>query len=201
MSGPTDHGRLFVALPLPGELRDEAVALLERLRARCEADGWKVRWSRPENLHLTLRFLGDVPLAAAETLCARLRSVGARHPAFRLSLAGLGTFGGRRGPRVLWLGVGEGSAEVHRLAEAVEATVRDAGFPPERRPFSAHLTLGRVRAAPADAGRTLAPMRSLYTSATRIERMVLYRSHLRREGPRYEPLCEAPLGRTGSAAG
>ncbi len=201
MSGPTEHGRLFVALPLPEALREEAVPVLERLRARCEADRWRVRWSRPENLHLTLRFLGEVPLAAAGPLCEELRAVGRRHSAFRLSLEGLGTFGGSRGPRVLWLGVGAGSDEVHGLAADVEATVRSAGFPPERRPFAAHLTLGRVRSAPAEPGRTLRPLRDVRTSAARVERLVLYRSHLRREGPRYEPLCEAPLGRAGSAAG
>jgi 2'-5' RNA ligase len=99
---------------------------------------------RPEQLHLTLRFLGDVEDAGCDALVKSMNQV-TDEPPFTFSLAGLGAFPDQKRPRVVWTGVAEGKAQVMSLAARVESAVVAAGLPPEDRPFSPHLTLGRVR--------------------------------------------------------
>ena len=133
--------RLFVAVNLPGPLKGR-IAGLQRELALTGAD---VKWVEEENLHLTVKFLGEVAperLAALEGALAR--AVPACR-AFRLELSGLGTFPPRGVPRVLWVGVG-GEVEAFRdLHRAVERSLAALGYPEEDREFRPHLTLGRVR--------------------------------------------------------
>jgi 2'-5' RNA ligase len=186
--------RLFVACELPGEVR-EALATVQRLLQEQGAEG--LRWVRPEGIHLTLKFLGDVParrLKAIEEALARA----VREP-FRLSvrLGRLGSFGGSTGLRVVWVGL-EGEVEaLARLAARVEAALEPMGFPRERRPFAAHLTLGRVRegASPQDRRRLFDLARSLepppLPGAT-LETVSLMQSTLEPGGARYQCLARFP---------
>jgi 2'-5' RNA ligase len=133
--------RLFVACELPSEMRTALAALQEALRRQGAPS---VRWVRPEGIHLTLKFLGAVPTQRAATISAALApTVEGIHP-LELSLGALGAFGGRRGVRVVWVGV-EGDVErVAELQRRVEAALERLGFPAEQRAFSPHLTLARV---------------------------------------------------------
>ena len=125
--------RLFIAVPVSDDVRLWAAGLIARLR-RTGAD---YRWVAAENLHLTLRFYGSVPEDRIPDIEAAMRTA-AQRPVFDISFSGLGAFASWENPRVVWVGVGDGIAQLCELAAAL-------GPPEEGRPFSAHLTLGRMR--------------------------------------------------------
>lgn len=134
--------RLFVALPLA----DDAVARLTDLqgRLRTSLPDRTVRWARPHQIHLTLRFLGDVAVERLDALRAALTEAVTGSPALRLHVRDLGTFPNARRPRVIWVGLHGELDALRRLQENVVSAC--AGFAPEedRQTFKPHLTLGRV---------------------------------------------------------
>ena len=132
--------RTFICLDLPETIRVQAEALQRRLAGL----GDKIRWVNPRNLHLTLRFLGEISRSQVETVCLAVRCAAARVDVFPIHLSGTGCFPSPRRPRVFWIGVADASPLV-RLFETIEEELVSAGFPREARPFSPHLTLGRVR--------------------------------------------------------
>lgn len=129
--------RLFIALDLPAAVRDELAAAQRRLR------GQPVRWSAPASMHLTLQFLGETAESLVAPLLAGLEAIAA--PAIRLRLEGLGAFPNPARARVIWAGVAGDTAALSELQQRVLTVTEPLGFEPERRPFRAHLTLGRVR--------------------------------------------------------
>lgn len=146
--------RLFVALELPEEWTQALARMQADLRARGLA---RLRWVRPEGIHLTLKFLGEVPAPRLAGIDAALRGAVARAPDFALRLGAPGTFG-RGSPRVLWVGIEGDLDRLAALQRRVEAVLAPLGFPPEGRPFAPHLTLARVpEAAPPDLRRAVAP--------------------------------------------
>lgn len=182
--------RLFLAVELPDAVRQGLDALQARLRDSWP--GW--RWVRPEGIHLTLRFLGEVDEATDAAARAGWRQAAAGCAAFRFRLEGLGRFppGGR--PRVLWVGVGEegSSGRLAALATAVEGAARKAGFAAERRTFHPHLTLARAkRGGRPQWGEGIEPG---IEEAVAVDRLVLFRSELRPDGARYTALDSFPLG-------
>jgi len=184
--------RTFVALNVSSETRSRAVRLIDRLRE----SGAKVSWTRPENLHITLKFLGDTPDAQVGTVCRAVSEVAARFEPFRLRLFGAGAFPRSERPRTLWIGVDEGSDAAIALQRAVEDALYDAGFPPERRRFTPHLTLGRVRSG----GPTMEALGQLVqqnadfdAGVTVIDELVTYASILEKTGATYQVLGRAPL--------
>jgi RNA 2',3'-cyclic 3'-phosphodiesterase len=136
--------RTFVAVFPPPEVQERALAMARRLPL-----GGRVRWSRPENVHLTLKFLGDIREEILDNLCTALEKVCERHTAFDVGLAVLGAFPSARRAQILWAGVGEGSDRLRRLAESLDAAFAPLGFEREKRPYTPHLTLGRARGKPA----------------------------------------------------
>lgn len=175
--------RLFLGVAVPDEVRRDLRAWLEAL----EVPG---RVVPPENWHLTLRFLGDTPREAAERLTAALGAVrlGGR---FDVALDGLGAFPRAARATVLWLGVGEGAGALRSLAARVEEAIRPAGFEPEPRPFTPHLTLSRIQ-PPRDVRPTVEDA-SPFEGRMPVEAVVLFRSHLGRGPARYEELARFPL--------
>ena len=133
--------RTFIAIELSEEVRAGLTRLQEELKRRGEG----VKWVRPEGIHLTLKFLGNVPADRIEEIAQAVRDACVGFSPFQISFAGLGCFPNLRRPRVIWVGV-EGETEtVARLQRAIEGNLAALGFPPEERGFSPHLTLGRVR--------------------------------------------------------
>ena len=132
--------RLFVALPLPAPVKAELNALVHALKRGAPG----VRWVRPDHMHVTLRFLGDVEDVQCDALVESLRRVTELSP-FTFNLSGLGAFPDRKRPRVIWTGIDSGCQRVVELAACVEKSVVACGLPSEDRPFSPHLTLGRVK--------------------------------------------------------
>lgn len=134
--------RSFIAIPVPSEgitVLQETVKKLDSELGNC------VRWVRPEGIHLTLKFMGDIPAGMVQRVLEPLPSVTARFSPFGLSIAGLGVFPNLRRPRVLWAGVDGDMETLSALQLAVDDAVADLGLPKEQRAFSPHLTLGRVR--------------------------------------------------------
>lgn len=187
--------RLFVAVELPGEVREALSALQDKLRA---SGGAGVRWARPEGVHLTLKFLGDVPGAQVPLVEEALESAARGQAAFSLSLGTTGFFPNPRRPRVFWVGV---AGEVERLAELakqVEERLGALGFPPEERPFSPHLTLARLGEKVTSAQRESfgklarsAPWQPNH--AFTVDGVSLIRSQLHPEGAIYTCLRRVPL--------
>ncbi len=138
-SGPTL--RLFVACELPSEMKGGLARIQDAIRGQGAPP---VRWVRPEGIHLTLKFLGEVSQDRVPDLRGGLAPIVEGIPPLTLSLGEVGTFGGRRGVRVLWVGIEGDLKHLTRLQGRVESALEPFGFPPERRGFSPHLTLARV---------------------------------------------------------
>jgi 2'-5' RNA ligase len=144
-------------------------------------------------MHLTLAFLGEVSQDFLESTEARLAGAAQQHKAFTARLKGLGAFPSPVRARVVWIGTEQGKGEVCALQADVVKALRSVGYQPEKRPFSPHLTIGRLR-IPGDVSRAVAVQ--FESEPFTIERVVLFRSVLGPEGPVYSRLAEFPL-RTG----
>lgn len=131
--------RLFLALNLDHAQRTRIHGDLTAVRDTAP----DVRWMRPDQLHVTLRFLGEVPDKDVSEIATAARAIAARHRPFTIDLEGLGAFPHWRRPRVIWLGMRE-AAPVAALATTLEHASRALGFTPEERPFQGHLTIGRI---------------------------------------------------------
>ena len=192
--------RVFVALDLPQPAKDLLNHTMLRLQETLPGG---IRWVRPDGIHLTLKFLGDVDAGMVEPLLGAMGNVAtlADHSNFDLELTRLGMFPNVREPRVLWAGVGGDMAALNRLQQSVDEAISGLGFPPERRPFRPHLTLGRVRDQVTAGDRT--KIGSLVSQATlgetspwTVEEMHLIRSNLTPAGAIYSSLGSARLGGT-----
>jgi RNA 2',3'-cyclic 3'-phosphodiesterase len=133
--------RVFIAISLPDKIHDNLSVINAKLR-RDLPDGM-IRWVKVENIHLTLKFLGEIPKADADRLKTNLESPVGCHLPFELSVEGIGVFPNLHRPRIVWTGVRD-SSELIRLQDAVERITQEMGYAAEERKFSAHLTLGRV---------------------------------------------------------
>ena len=191
MNGPSASARIraFVAVEIGEAARRSAAEVSRLLRSRPGGD--EVRWVRPESLHITLRFLGDVEPAVVPKLVACVAEGVRGLECFEARLAGVHGFPSVRRPRVVVLDVAPRES-LEALAAAVERGAVAAGLAPESRPFRPHLTLGRVRgrAAPDLEG---APEPA--PAPFPVREAVLFRSELRRSGARYIPLERMALGR------
>jgi len=185
--------RAFIAVDLPDDVRDaigDAQARLKRAHT-----GVKVSWTKVENLHLTLQFLGYVEEEAVEKIRAGLATVADDHVPFELLVAGAGAFPDEGRPRVLWVGCGD-TGKLKALAQSVRAAMQPLGFQPEHREFSAHLTLGRVKHPRPDAAltRALDSIKNEGFGAMRVEAIHLYQSELHPDGSIYSKLSSHQLG-------
>lgn len=199
MSRPDDRGegsasdaplRCFVAVDLDEPTRATVAAYLGELRTTIPG----VAWTHPENLHLTIAFLGDVLPARIPSLTDRLATMVGGIGVFTARVMGVGAFPSLSRPQVLWVGIAAAALAV--LATAVQAACEQEGFPRERRPFRPHVTLGRLRSR---AERSRAGLAVLARDggrdfgSTAITRVVLYRSVLDRAGARHFPIATFPL--------
>ena len=133
--------RAFIAINLSPEIKKELAGLQEDL-ARSLAD---VKWVETENIHLTLKFLGEVTEEYIEKVKTTLDAAVSGSKPFEISLSGLGAFPGLDNPRVVWMGLEKGAREIEVIAKKIEDEFEKLGFAKEERPFTAHLTIGRVR--------------------------------------------------------
>jgi 2'-5' RNA ligase len=186
-----DGVRAFVALRMSDEVEAALAEFVESLRASSSG----VRWVRRANLHLTLRFLGDrVAAEQLDRLNHALEEIAGGTAPFVVEVRGTGTFPNFERPQVVWVGLVSGA--LADLAKRVEAAAVQCGFPPERRPFSPHLTIGRVRHRRgwASVRRALTEAAERDFGATPADSMVLYRSVLGPETSTYTELARYTLG-------
>jgi 2'-5' RNA ligase len=185
--------RTFVAV----EIDDSVLAHAARLIGAFRAVPADVKWVDPQNMHLTVKFLGDVDVREVHQVCQAVQKAVADLAPFELELHGTGAFPNLTRPRTIWLGVRAGAEAMTELNRRVEAELGTLGYPREGRAFTAHLTLGRVRGGGeelADLGRLVAQHADEPIGATGVDRLVIFSSQLARTGPVYEPLGHADLG-------
>ncbi len=136
--------RCFIAIDIPNEIRAELIDLQKDLAGRVDIRRGDAKWVEPEGMHLTLKFLGEVPDNQVVEVCRIVQEVAERHEAFDFSVKDVGSFGGRSA-RVLWVGAGLDCPELLALQQDLEDELELAGWPREGRQFSGHLTLCRIR--------------------------------------------------------
>jgi len=183
--------RCFIAVRMSEEVRASVEALLVRLKGA----GADVKWVKPDALHLTLKFLGEIPSERVEVVKTVLREVASGHGRFELRVSDIGGFPSVRNPRVIWAGISSAS-ELVSLQMDVEARLVAEGFERENRPFSPHLTLGRIRSKRNmdDALRILEEAGVQSFGRVEVGHVVLMESRLKPAGAEYTPLLEAELG-------
>ena len=190
--------RAFIALNIPTAAKSALEEAIRNLSAQVPS---RVRWVDPGGMHLTLKFLGNVEPAQVDGLVEALRRPAEVSP-FRIWLSGLGVFPNERRPRVLWVGLDGDLASLRELQEKIAGEMSGLDFPREARPFSPHLTLGRVQDRVSDGVRrrigaavssaTLGPAESWL-----VDSVHLVRSHLAPGGATYSTLASASLGSAG----
>jgi 2'-5' RNA ligase len=184
--------RTFIAVDLGKPLRDRCAALQENL-ARTGAD---VKWVEVENLHVSLLFLGEVDDREIAALCRVVADKCGERPPFPMSVATVGCFPNSRRPRVVWVGVGEGSAELVELHDALEPPLLDLGcYRREQRVYTPHITLGRVRSDRAgDQLAAALPRHANWRAGeTEVREVLVLSSQLAPQGPVYTVLSRAKL--------
>lgn len=185
--------RAFIAVDLPADIQDCLETVSENLIS--QMGSVPVRWVAPQNIHLTLKFLGDVSLNNLNVLKELLNSEAAPHKPMVISVGGVGAFPKIRSPRVLWVGI-EAPQEMLNLQRGIDAHMTRIGYAPERRDFSPHLTLGRVsrNATPQEVrkiGDVIASQKIGFLGVARIHAVHLYRSDLKPDGAVYTKLYSA----------
>ena len=185
--------RVFCAVELPEDLRARVAERVRQLRS--EFPDVRASWERPEKLHVTLKFLGDLQPARVEALTAAVASAAASVEPFELAVDEPGSFPPHGQPRVLWLGIGDASGRLAFMHRSLESECASAGFPREPRAFKPHLTLARIR-APRGARELAAAHRETPFEPQRFKasEIVVMQSELGPGGSRYTPLSRHPFG-------
>jgi len=183
--------RAFVAILLPDDVRSALDAEIEQLRPV----GRDVSWVARDNIHVTLKFLGHVEPERLDLAVSALARVAATVAGFELAIAGLGAFPSPTRPRVLWAGLTSGADAAATLARSIDGALAAHGFAREDRPFSGHVTLGRVRQPGRDerlAAALAAGARHQFGRLA-VDRLALMRSELSPRGARYSIISAWPL--------
>ena len=183
--------RTFVAVEVNAAVQTRAMQLIARLRSPES----HVNWVERNNLHLTLKFLGDVPTLDMAAVCRTVVKVAAPLAPFEIAIQGAGAFPQVRRPRVVWLGVGEGTESLQSLHQAIDVALRPLGHRGDSRPYKPHLTLGYVREGSAMAGlaSSILEAADYEAGASAVSEIVVMASHPDLAGPRYELLARCPL--------
>lgn len=205
--------RAFLAIELPPEIKTFLSKLQNKLKAATEDvhphTNWKnniryqpigvgVKWVEPENIHLTLKFLGEINEEQLSRITQIMESVSQENSPYTIEISSLGAFPKIEAPRVLWVGAEKGSKETKGIAKALEEKIQKLGIPKEERAFSSHITIGRTRSA-INRLKLIEELKKLegYFSgkeqAFTVEKITLFKSTLSSRGPTYEVLQQTSL--------
>lgn len=182
--------RSFIALELTPEVQSQLGQIQSELK-KADAD---VKWVKPEGVHLTLKFLGNVSLELIEEIKKIIEQLAKNHQAFEMKISQLGAFPTMEHPRVIWVGIEQGKEQTQKLAQDLEEHLMQLGFLKEKRSFKAHLTLGRVRSA-----RNRNQLKKLLLSVKfpqttmQAQTLTLFKSTLTPQGAIYQSLQEVKL--------
>jgi 2'-5' RNA ligase len=185
--------RLFIAVEISEEIKTELTKIIDKLK---EADA-DVKWVGPEGMHITLKFLGEVDEKRKDKIIERMEKIFTPTPkilvwGFTVTFKGLGAFPDFKRPRVVWLGIEKGKEELTEVAKELDACLSELGFPAEKREFSPHLTLGRVKSS---RGReklmdALSSYNNFVLPKLTVNEIILMQSILKREGAEYKRVKE-----------
>lgn len=179
--------RVFIAIDVTDDLRKGLTGIQEVLKKK----GLKARWMVPENIHLTLKFLGEIDREQLKALEENVEEIVFKRESFKLTLAGLGVFPGIKRVRVLWIGVKSEKDKLHQLWKDMEKRLAGAGFPEEDRGFSAHLTLARFRNQEKSTllRQVIEEYKDYELGDMQVDCLNIYQSHLTPQGPVYKRIA------------
>ncbi|MBM3249284.1 MAG: RNA 2',3'-cyclic phosphodiesterase [Candidatus Omnitrophica bacterium] len=186
--------RTFIAIELPEEIK----GALSRLQEKLKAAGADVKWVEPENIHLTLKFLGERDDKRVEKIKELLDEACAGRKPFLMRLDKVGAFPSLNSPRVIWVSVREGDTEAKEIAADLEEKICRLGIPKEERPFQSHITIARLR-SPQNRQPLVQELKKLEDKPLpenlgfTVKKITLFKSTLTPKGPVYESLKEANL--------
>jgi 2'-5' RNA ligase len=191
-----DAIRAFIAIELPEAILAELDQIEARLKPQMPHDA--IRWVKADSIHLTLKFLGQVPSDQLAMITSSLRGAVAAHAPFVLEVKAAGCFPSTHRPRVVWVGVEEDGHRLHALQRAVENAIAPLGYPTEIRDFTPHLTLGRLArdVRPADQKRIGDVVQTAGVGSLgkwEVRQVALIKSDLKPSGAEYTVLTQAPL--------
>lgn len=188
--------RVFIAVQIPQEIKTQIMAQMFELRQQA---GRGVHWGSVENIHVTLKFLGDVTPKQVDVLSGTLHTLVRTHTPFEIAFDAVGTFPNLKRPRIIWVGLADGQKRLTKLQRAVEAEAVALGHAPDPKPFSPHLTIGRVRESAT--GQEMLTLQNALTGRNIrlaghfvVDTVHLMRSELKPAGPIYTSLSTAALG-------
>jgi RNA 2',3'-cyclic 3'-phosphodiesterase len=185
--------RTFVAVQISEAIRARAGELLAALSGTTA----EVKWVEPHNLHLTLKFLGEVSEREIAHVCRAVERGAAQVEPFEIEVRGAGAFPNAARPRTVWLGAGAGAEQMVVLHDRIEVPLAELGYRQEHRRFQSHLTIGRVRGGGpgiAELGRLLQQHAQFVAGRMTVDKATVFASTLTPAGPIYEVLGTAPLG-------
>ncbi|MBU4055446.1 MAG: RNA 2',3'-cyclic phosphodiesterase [Proteobacteria bacterium] len=194
-----DEGKIrsFIAIELPVDILQAIRSLQDQLKA----EKLNLKWVEPGNIHLTLKFLGDISQEHLSPVSRAMEKAAEQVQIFELHAKGIGAFPGLNRPRVVWAGIGGETESLGRLAGLLDLELMAPGFEKEpiekeTRPFKGHLTFARAKEAvdPVRMTEFAGRFKTFKTPGFSVHEMVLFKSRLKSEGPVYEKLFEAPLG-------
>ncbi|HEY6333307.1 MAG TPA: RNA 2',3'-cyclic phosphodiesterase [Blastocatellia bacterium] len=186
-----DSVRTFICIDIPGSIK----ARIEELQGKLRQVGGQVSWVKSSNIHLTIKFLGNVPTSQVAAVCEGVRRAAGSVNPFRVEVSGSGGFPSSRSPSVLWVGLAESAPELQRLYENVEYEMFRLKFPRESRPFSPHLTIGRLRTR--ENAQRLGEMITAVgfdPEGFDAREVIVMRSNLKPTGAIYTPIETLPIG-------
>jgi 2'-5' RNA ligase len=184
--------RSFLAIELPKPILRKIEEIQGDLRS-AHAD---VRWMSPEKIHLTLKFFGNIEESRIDSIFKLIEEPARSTPPFSLKVRGVGAFPSMKSPRVIWLGLVNGSESLTSLQKQIETQLEKIGFQPEDRLFHPHLTLGRMKSSRGkdELGGRMEKHREEEFGDFQVERLILFKSDLKPSGPIYTALREMKLG-------
>lgn len=189
--------RTFIAVLLSDGLKRTIASIQDEFKKQAP----DLKWVEIGNLHVTLKFLGDVEEQSLDTIHNAMGHAASGFAPFELTVAGAGAFPNARRPRVVWVGIPGGAEALSSLAGKMESALEAAGFPKEDKKFRSHITIGRVRdhARAPDLSQPIAGAGLEPLGVETVDRVVLMRSELRPGGPIYTPLREVELSKSGGS--
>lgn len=188
--------RCFIALDLSGEIYQNLGKLIENLKKGVQFTTSRPAWVRPESIHLTLKFLGNIEENMVEPISEVVKKAAEETSPFTIRIRDLGVFPDERRPRVLWCGMTKGEIQTVSLQKKIDRGLAPLGFEKDKRLFHPHLTLARIKSLKGTAALMSiikANQQNSYIGECSFDRIILFRSELHPDGARYTKLFEAPF--------
>jgi 2'-5' RNA ligase len=183
--------RCFIAIPIPNEIHHE----LSRIQSQLKETEPDIKWGNPENIHLTLKFLGEIGQTKARIISQQLKGLTNKHSCFDASIGRPGAFPTLSNPRVIWLDINKNGDKINNLQQEIEEKLQSLGFEKETRPFHPHLTLGRVRSK-KNIQKLAEKLKALplpQFNPVTIDKIIFFQSILKPAGAEYTVLDEFKL--------